>query len=354
MMFALLLTGWWINTVLAGNFPRSAPPETPNTVTMERVVLPQGANQTIRVDGLRRAAVGNPKVAKARAIPPDSLLLTAKSLGKTSLRTWSADGTERLFAVEVVGAHLANASEGTGVVRVALQFLELDSTAREDTGVRWPELVSGSVQGVVQGAAGAAGLSYTVGTGSTRGWIQQLVKEGRAKLLASPDLYVRVGEQATFSSGGEIPVPTTSENFGRVQKHVEWKQYGMTVTVKPESADTYHFYSDIRVELSELNQAQAIGGIPGLNRRKLMTKVNSLDGQTVLLSGLVRQLESVQDEGVPVLKDIPFLGALFSSRGLSRESHEILMAVTLSVPTRADFADRWEGFEDKFEKASAQ
>ncbi len=319
---------------------------------MERVVLPQGANQTIRVDGLRRAAVGNPKVAKARAIPPDVLLLTAKSKGNTTLRTWSNDGTERLFVVDVVAAHLAQSSEGSGVVHVALQFLELDATAKEDTGVRWPEIVSASAQGVVQGAGAVAGLSYTLGLGSARGWIQQLIREGRAKILASPDLYVRLGEQATFSSGGEIPVPTTSENFGRMQKHVDWKPYGMAVTVKPESADTLHFASDIQVELSELNHSAAIGGIPGLNRRKLNTKMNSIDGQTVLLSGLVRQLESVQDEGVPVLKDIPLLGALFSSRGYSRESHEILMAVTLSIPTRADIADRWEGFEDKFEKSS--
>src|SRR5262249_16801080 len=114
-MFTVWFSGW-VTTVLAGALPRY-PPNTP-TVTMERVVLPQGANDTMGVDGLRRAAVGNPKVAKARAVPPDALLLTAKTKGRTTVRTWASDGAERAYAIEVVASHLG-APARDNVARVA-------------------------------------------------------------------------------------------------------------------------------------------------------------------------------------------------------------------------------------------
>ena len=318
---------------------------------MERAVLPQGANRTIRVYGLRRVAVGNPKVAKARAVPPDQILLTAKSKGRTIIRTWSDDGSERTFGIEVVSSYATAAESNPGLVKVALDLLEIDGTERADTGVRWPDTLPLSSQVLTQGTGAGVGTSYTL-MGGGRGWIQQMVKSGRAKVLASPELYVRTGEQATFSSGGEIPVPSTSENFGRSQKHVEWKPFGMDVKVRPESSDAYQIFSDIYVELSELNPARAIDGVPSISRRKLVTKVNSLDGETVVLSGLVRQLRSQNDEGIPVLKDIPILGGLFSSRTRSDELHELAMAVTLSFPTRSQIAESWETFESKFEKAA--
>lgn len=334
-------------TVLAANPPRFSP-ETP---TLERIFLPEDANRTIRVNGLRRAALANPKVARARAVPPDQILLTAKSKGKTSLRTWASDGSERAFLIQVGPANLTADDGSPGVVKVDLEFLELDASGRRETGVRWPELISANATGLLQGAGGSAALSYTVGLDGLKGWLQQLVEEGRAKLLANPQIYVRLAEEAVFSSGGEIPVPTTSETFGRLQRHVEWKSFGMNVKVRPQSLDGYHLHSDIHVDLSEINAADAIGGIPALNRRRLSTKVNSIDGETILLSGLVRRLESAREQGIPVLKELPIFGPVFSSRSGAHESHEVMMAVTFSMATRQDVGERWEAFEEKFEKA---
>ncbi len=313
---------------LASSFPRGSSPETPRTVNVERVVLPQGANHTIRVDGLRRVAIGNPKVARARAVPPDGLLLTAVSKGITSVHTWSKSGKERAFVVEVRIVDLArNPAEKS--VRVALDFLEISAQARQQFGVEWPDRVGMSPSGILPSLA----------------WVRMLVQQGNAKLLASPELHVRLGEEAAFSSGGEIAVPAASENFGRVQRQIEWKPYGIAVKVKPESTDSYHFQSEIQVELSELNASQAIAGIPGVSKRKLSTKVSSVEGETVLLSGLVRQIQSSLETGIPVLKDIPVLGYAFSAPSHSQESTEILMAVTVTLPTRLENSERWESFE---------
>jgi pilus assembly protein CpaC len=190
-----------------------------------------------------------------------------------------------------------------------------------------------------------------LGLSGARAAVKQLLHEGKARLLASPELSVRLGEEALFSNGGEIPIPTTMENFGRVQKHVEWKSYGTSVKIKPESVDTYLLHSTVSIEMSDLNQGQSVGGIPALSRRRLSTKVNSVDGETVLLSGLVRQVDSLQEDGLPVLRHLPLLSGLFASEARTFESQEIVMAMTLTMATSMDTIARWEAFEEKFRKA---
>ncbi len=315
---------------------------------MERVLLPEGTSQTIPVTDLHRAALANPKVARARAVQNDRVLITAKKKGQTVLRTWSTDGTERAYSIEVVAASLGAHSKH--LVRVAVEFLELDSNSNQENGFHWPETLSVSPAAQVIGSQAGALVTSSLGLSSAKGWLQNIVKEGKAKLLASPVLYVRASEEAEFSSGGEIPVPTTSENYGRLQQHVEWKPFGLQVKVRPETIDSYYWQSDIYVELSEINSAQAISGVPALNRRKLSTKVSSIDGETVLLSGLVRQVQSRRDEGVPLLRDIPLLGMVFKNHSMASEAHEILIAVTLSLATRRQNLETWSSFEGKFHK----
>jgi len=56
------------------------------------------------------------------------------------------------------------------------------------------------------------------------------------------------------------------------------------VKVRPQSSDQIHLQSDIALEISEPNTALSVNGVPALTRRKLDTKMNSLDGETVVLS----------------------------------------------------------------------
>ena len=151
----------------------------------------------------------------------------------------------------------------------------MDGALSRHIGIRWPDAIHFSAGGSVLGDGTTTGLNYSASFSSAQGWLQHLIHEGWARILASPDLYVRLGEEASFHSGGELPVPTSSENYGRYQRHVEWKPFGITVTVRPRSGDWFHISSDIRVEISELNSSVSVEGIPSLTRRNLETKMNS-------------------------------------------------------------------------------
>ena len=301
--------------------------------------LAAGTNQTVKVPGVVRIAVGSAKIIRIRAIPPATILVTGMVPGATTMHTWSSDGTERSFDVTVVAAELFDHLSGhvsDDVVKVSLEFLELDFALGKTLGIEWPNAIQFTGGGVWQGSARTSGLNYVVTFDSTQGFIHTLIQEGWGRVLASPDLYVRLGEQAMFHSGGEIPILTASDSFGQNYQHVEWKPFGLTVKVRPESGDLVHFRSDVKVEISELDSNHSVGGIPAMTDRNLETKINARDGETVILSGLVRQSSAAQRKSLPFFSAIPLLGPLlFSSTAQSRDESEVLMAVTYSLATRS-------------------
>lgn len=316
-----------------------------------------GMSESLTFARLQRAAIGDGKIARVRSPSDNSLLVTGLKPGKTLLRIWDDKDRETALRVTVVAAELDptfHSERDREVVKVALEFLELDRAIGRDVGLHWPETLQFNAAARVTGAAATSGLNYTAGLQSAQGFLQLLVRNGWAKVLASPDLFVRLGEEATFQSGGELPVPSTSETYGRLQRHIEWKEYGLVVKVRPQSGDGLHIRSDIHLEMSEPNPAHGIDGVPALNRRNLDTKMNSDDGETVILSGLVREVSSESKEGIPILSSIPLLGGLFSHHSEKSEQTELMMAITFSLTTRARERQQLERFRETYRGAQGE
>ncbi len=302
-------------------------------------VLSVGGSLTLEVPGLARAAVADGKVARVRAVPPKQLFVTGLTAGRTQITAWDAAGKDRVFDIEVLPAKIYQAALGGGpapVVKVELEFLEVDAAEGARFGLKWPEAVEGSLGGSLRGDAVSTAASYAATVTSAKGILEALVTQGKAKILSRPRLYVRLGEAVDFFSGGEFPVATSTERDGHLYPKIDWKTFGLSMKVKPESGDGMHLSSDIEVEISETDASVSVNGVPSLSRRKLTTKMESMDGETVLLSGLIRRVSSQTKEGVPLLSSIPLLGILFSRTRDSQTESEIVIALSLSFRTRDD------------------
>jgi type II secretory pathway component GspD/PulD (secretin) len=317
------------------------------------LVLPLHHSQTVRVVDLTRVAVADGKTIRVRTMSPHELLVTGLRLGVTTLRAWDNKQRQTVLEVRVISQALQDqlAGKTESVVKISLEFLEIDSSMSQGLGVRWPEAIQFSASATLQGGADFSGINYSAGFGSARGLITGLMKEGWAKMLANPELYVRLGEEAVFHSGGEIPVQSTSEDYGRYHPYVQWKPFGLTVKVKPQSADGLNIQSEIRVEISELNRGGSVEGIPGIVKRNLETKMSSRDRETVVLSGLVREISSREKSGIPLLGWIPVLGVFFSSKKTSQEATEVFMAITFSFTTRTERKETNREAREKFSNA---
>jgi pilus assembly protein CpaC len=152
---------------------------------------------------------------------------------------------------------------------------------------------------------------------------------GLAKVLAEPTLVTLTGQEARFLAGGEIPIPLSS-TFGGIR--VEWKKFGILLRFTPTVIAGSTVNLDLAAEVSELDQnlAVTIAGttIPGLTSRQAETTVRLGDGQSFAIAGLVSEQVRSQIDRVPLLGELPILGALFRSTSFQKNETELLVVVT--------------------------
>ncbi|MBI1860088.1 MAG: pilus assembly protein N-terminal domain-containing protein [Deltaproteobacteria bacterium] len=319
------------------------------------ILLGQSMNHTIRHPRIVRAAVANSKIVGLRTIGADELLLTGKRAGATMVRVWHGAGVETAYTVRVLeptNARSLNQVPSEGVIKISMEFMEIDLVSAREMGIQWPTSLelSGTLQlaGSASAAGNTSGLNYSVNGLTAKTMINFLMREGFARTLANPELFVRTGETASFHSGGEIPIPTGHQNLGGFYKKVEWKPFGLSIQVRPSSEDGYRIHSDVKIDISEITQENALDGIPGMNRKKIETKMDAVDGATVVLSALLKQRSSEKKEGTPFLSSIPLLGNLFSSTVRVADEKQLIAAMTFSISNPARETTRLDRFRSKF------
>ena len=143
--------------------------------------------------------------------------------------------------------------------------------------------------------------------------------------MAEPKLVSRSGGQAEFLAGGEVPIPI-SNALGAL--NVTFRQFGIILKIAP-IADAEGFISTtIEVEVSTIDPAIAVNGIPGFATRRTRTEMNVRQGQTMVLSGLFSSEESKTVAKLPGLGSIPILGELFKSRDFRNNRTDLVIFVT--------------------------
>jgi pilus assembly protein CpaC len=159
--------------------------------------------------------------------------------------------------------------------------------------------------------------------------VSLLESNGLAKILAEPTLVSLSGQEAKFLAGGEFPVPF-STNFG--QTSVSWKKFGIILNFTPTVIDEKTIHLKLASEVSDVDPARGvnIGGffVPGLTSRQSETTVRLGDGQSFAIAGLLSNRVRSQIDKVPLLGDLPVLGALFRSVDYRRDESELLVVIT--------------------------
>lgn len=170
--------------------------------------------------------------------------------------------------------------------------------------------------------------------------IDALEEEGLVTVLVEPNLTARSGETASFLSGGEFPIPV-NQNFGNIV--LEFKRFGVSLDFTPTVLDAGRISLKVRPEVSELNEAASVEirdiRVPGLSVRRAETTVELGSGQSFAIAGLVRANSANIRRAIPLLSNIPVLGALFRSTRFQRQETELVIIVTPYLVTPVAPAD---------------
>lgn len=157
--------------------------------------------------------------------------------------------------------------------------------------------------------------------------LKALEAQGEAQILASPTLACRSGGEARFHAGGEFPIRLVS----RQTRDVIWKQHGVILNVRPKADFSGAISLEIETEVSLLDMAHAVDGIPALKSNKVKSHFDLSGKRTIALSGLIKQELGRARDGLPGLSSLPVLGPLFSSRQFRAEQSELVVFVTPEV-----------------------
>jgi pilus assembly protein CpaC len=143
--------------------------------------------------------------------------------------------------------------------------------------------------------------------------------------VAEPRLSCRSGGHARFVAGGEIPVPIVN-SVGSTD--VEFREYGVILDIKPVVDTPGIVMLRVETEISQVDNAQRVAGIPGLLKRRSTTDIDLKHGDTVVIAGLMQRQRSRDTEGLPGVSRLPAVGRLFGVKGQRHEESEVVIFLT--------------------------
>ncbi|WP_254302540.1 type II and III secretion system protein family protein [Sphingobium chlorophenolicum] len=305
-----------------------------------------------------RVEVDREGVLSVAAPSPRSLRLTAIGAGEATVSVFGGDGgLIGREAVRVAPADAPVVRAGEQVVAVDVQFAAVSATTLKALGFNFSKL-SGDIQGAIVSPSSLGSASFDPGglsleasapiqnafnlflSAPNRGIgavLSALSSNGLSQLLAQPTLLVRSGEQASFLAGGEFPVPVPQASGSGNMLSIQYKEFGVRLSVTPFVLSKDHIVLKIAPEVSELDYANGVQlqgyVVPGLRRRSAETTVELGSGQSFVIAGLSYSSQTVTKEKTPFLGDLPVLGAFFKRQQNQKEKQELIIVATPRLVT---------------------
>ncbi|HIG64477.1 MAG TPA: type II secretion system protein GspD [Methyloprofundus sp.] len=218
-------------------------------------------------------------------------------------------------------------------------------------GVRWLFKNSGpnGLQGVgvlgaiASGAAAAStgGLTYSLlgSANDIRFVFNALAKDDKINVLSAPTLMVLNNQEATINVGDSVPIRTaesTNTNGGAANpiqtSAISMLDTGVILKVKPRVNASGMIILDIdqKVDNAIKTLSSEIDS-PTILKRQIATTVTVMDGESVVLGGLISEEHVYENTGIPLFKDIPYLGWLFGSVNKKILKNELVVVITPHV-----------------------
>ena len=170
--------------------------------------------------------------------------------------------------------------------------------------------------------------------------ISALSETNNVRILQRPRVFTSDNREAKFFAGQDVTFQTGSTtNQNGTTSNFDQQSIGIGLNVRPRITKERNVAMEIEVLLSNLAQTQFINDNPVVNRRQTTTSVTVKNNQTIVISGIRREDDSDIVRKVPLLGDIPGLGALFSSTEKSKALVELVIFVTPIVVDNPDEND---------------
>lgn len=225
-------------------------------------------------------------------------------------------------------------------VEIATKWIDVSTTASRALGIDWA-VTNGALEIFNLGFAPGEAVNNGIRYGKTRWWAELAVLENNsmATVINEPRVTCMNGMWGTIAFETEIPYFAATISFNQFgQRTVDYTSDFVTVSnelsvlpqINPD--DSVQMYLAPQLE-DQVGTVEGPNGerIPIITTQFVETMVRVMDGETIVLGGVIRKDESINLRRTPLLADIPIIGKLFQSRRTETTDTELLVFVTPKI-----------------------
>lgn len=312
-----------INLMLTGNLPDKIDDKDKKTAINNKVMIDETEN-TISFYGtlkqyeqiknfLQEQDKPQKQVsleAKVTAIQKDA----AKDLGVSWEWSKLPQSPEHEITYDTVKHTVINED---GTKEEITDYLPVDEVTR-----KWND--DENIPGVIRFGKGVDGYPYEFYYAAK---IDALISDGKANILARPNITTIQGKEAVINIGSEVPVPTVSTTNSTTTTSIKYREAGIILKCTPRVNEDGIITVKVHTEVSSPMYVEDMKAYR-FQKRSADTIVRLKDGQTMVIGGLIGSDEAKQMSKIPFLGDIPILGNLFKHIQKSKSDTEVMIFLT--------------------------
>lgn len=175
------------------------------------------------------------------------------------------------------------------------------------------------------------GLSWEVVSKNFQSLLMALARENKVRVLATPHILTLDNTPATITIGKSYPVPrNVIITATGPQYTISFEDITLTLEVTPHINNSGYVLMDIRQTINDIAEKVVMQAqeLPVITKREAVASVQVRDGQTVVIGGILKHDIRKFVQGVPILKDLPVFGPLFSRTKDVKERTELMVFIT--------------------------
>ena len=187
-------------------------------------------------------------------------------------------------------------------------------------------------------------------------------KEAKIQVGSSQPILTSTYSYGSAATSGTVVTPSTAPATGVIEGSIEYKDIGIILSVTPRISDGGLVSMEISIENSTVNASAIplgnLQNVPVFGKKTAKTILSVMEGQTIVLGGLIADSKEKITSGIPLLSKIPIIGALFGFQTYEKKRDELILLMTphiISDQFKSDdvtreFKEKVEGMRKQLEE----
>ncbi|MXP14319.1 hypothetical protein GRI44_06090 [Altererythrobacter confluentis] len=272
--------------------------------------------------------IGGQQQAQREEIPLGQSFGNGLAVDRRLNAIWITGSTDRIARVK---QQIALIDVPVDSVILETQFVELTESGARNLGI---DLNNTAGQLAVGSLDTGSFLPFGVDpndvlpSGTLQAAIYAQIQKGEGRIVSRPRIAAQSGSTAKIITGDALPILTaiTLSGVNGVSQQVQYVNVGVTLQIAPRVSEDGFVTSQIYGVVSSVTGFSQ--GYPTISQREAETSASVRDGETFVIGGLTQENSLTNKSKIPLLGDIPLLGALFTVERSTRSKTELYIVIT--------------------------